>query len=1572
MPPSHQVSIKSGSVNALNAQKPNDIYPTGFPFTLNPTEGCSFACKFCYSPASPVGIFNRNNHFFNEAVIKLDIADSLDNDLHRLSSLPQHLKRVQINEHSDYYLMEVLKRLNELNRDVMLEILEVFQNHWNDGNKWMLHILTKSYLIESHIDKLKEMKEMIQVEMSFSTPYENQRRDFELYTPPIPRRIKTIEKLSNEDIFVRVMAMPFYGGVSELDELKRITFDAGAKAMKNKALNYFNWNEIKNITFDDLIQNKLPKSSNRNDTIISQNHMIKSGEEYLVNDQTETIDIVMPSDKAWDAMSKFTERSSAQTLAKVEMGYDDLNDVDWGYIKSKIVNLQSSIRTNIMSNSNLSAAQKFYSPYFPELLKEPPDKKIYEVNSPFISNDTAKSLEIDNGGIFTCKKSKKTGFISHFYQWIEGIPESEQMKYFQLINSGGFLPDLSVIQDFSKELFDANNSAVLDYFRNKRGLSDNTLKDNYIGYNKKNNRIVFPILNATGKGLTAVKYFDYPYEPSSGKNHMIGYTRLYNYYNLKYSNKKIPKLFYVVDPLDALLLVQEGYDVLCNILDGNKWYPDWNDLIVNSDVYYFAEHINDESISVVNRFKGKASSIKRVSISNNSIAEYFLKGNKSDFEKLLSGAQEITDQVIKNFKIIKEAEDSPPPKKDFNIAQDFVQNKMYYGLMINDELKFISSDRNLLDATDLENEGFELKYDKVDDSNFSSSGYKNFVLQHKSIKPSELFTEIKQYIKKYVFLDSDSIYDVLSLWIMGTYVFRIFKYFPYIHLQAEMGSGKSHLMDVIKPICFNGVTQASQTPAALYREVERNSRTLLLDEVEDLQKTSGLSGAINKVLNSGFQKSGSVARSRGDEVIYFNTYSPKMFAGISDVYSTLTNRIIKIHMKKKLDEEKTEVFRDSAELLNTQATIRDQLYIFGLMYAEQIASYYNDNPELHNYLKTLSNRNYDLWAPLFIIAEIIDQEFGSTENALSISINNYLKREEYYHKISGVESDTIKLLESLKDVLPELRYVKVSEDEQTLMYLSSDLYNAFKGLSEYKKELTSVAKLTRLLGKVEIQNDVVNVEGDSKRCYFVNLASLKEFAKRYGVDFQTADLVRKKSESSKEFVPNRLIITENSKNAPLTNQIISKVKSRNPNVEIVYEKVEKPPYPSTVAITDRYNYLKETLLLGTRGTSFTNCFPSPGNIVEGMTTTTNLQLHCSSNCEFCYLHATAYSDPRWRIIYTNLDKWENEIKKEKLVFDFANSLWSAISFYKQATLPKIPKGFKEIVDNFREEALKPNSIINDLNDVKKHLKSTLTDQFGKLGLTLDYKRIEEIKNDLLMYFKENSKLKLKLNVGEFCDIVRTNHLTGHLEYLMNLVQRDKDFNITIYIKSMDIDDLVKFNGHNRVQITFGFNTDYAISKWEKDTSSLDERFDAFNKIQAAKGFHVRPSIEPIIAYKGYKDDYRELAKRMKKELNLAENNVTKIKFGCLRIGDKLKPVIENNFPGTTLFNETEKMYDPVGDDGKQRYSEPERKEIYRILLEEFAAYRNKLALACEYPSMWDDLNMDYRDHLKDYIYQYPG
>lgn len=284
------------SSTALTAQT-SGIYPYGFPFTLNPTMGCFFCCKFCYSPISLCKLIKgKRNGFFEEVTVRLGVPAQLDKELTKYSILPQHLKRVQINEHSDYYLPQLFTEIRKQNKpDTLLEILNIFQKHWKNGNKWMLHILTKSHLILNHLDKLKQMKEMIQVEISFSTEDENKLRSLEVYTASIKKRLDTIEKLSKEGIFVRVMAMPFYGNSNDLNNLKQMAFAKGAVAIKNKGLNYYNWQNVVQLSEADLINGKLVQSGSRKDTIINIALNIKSGEPYLTSGNNQSVQALMPN-----------------------------------------------------------------------------------------------------------------------------------------------------------------------------------------------------------------------------------------------------------------------------------------------------------------------------------------------------------------------------------------------------------------------------------------------------------------------------------------------------------------------------------------------------------------------------------------------------------------------------------------------------------------------------------------------------------------------------------------------------------------------------------------------------------------------------------------------------------------------------------------------------------------------------------------------------------------------------------------------------------------------------------------------------------------------------------------------------------------------------------------------------------------------------------------------------------------------------------------------------------------------------------------------------------------------------
>jgi DNA repair photolyase len=311
------------------------------PFTLNPTTGCTFACKYCYSPAIPPQIYHGDpkREFFETVRVKMDKPELLRKELQRYSGLPQHLKRVQINETSEYYLPQTLRHLKQMNQpDVMLGILEEFRQAWAQGNYWMLHILTKSPLILHHLGTLKQMKHQIQIEVSFATHDDAIARSLEFFTPSVTQRLDLVERLSAEGIFVRVMAMPFYGDAADLDKLMRETFQRGAKAFKNKGLNYYDWNDLIAIKrYDDFLNAAIPRKKGRKDDK-EASRIIKSGERVVVAGK-ERYDVVpMPTlDGNFRAAANWATKENMakmvrRRMSRIDCGYRDCNAVNWGYI----------------------------------------------------------------------------------------------------------------------------------------------------------------------------------------------------------------------------------------------------------------------------------------------------------------------------------------------------------------------------------------------------------------------------------------------------------------------------------------------------------------------------------------------------------------------------------------------------------------------------------------------------------------------------------------------------------------------------------------------------------------------------------------------------------------------------------------------------------------------------------------------------------------------------------------------------------------------------------------------------------------------------------------------------------------------------------------------------------------------------------------------------------------------------------------------------------------------------------------------------------------------------------------
>jgi len=335
------VRLNDKSSYALRPQAKIGQYD--FPFTLNPIVGCFMGCKYCFSPRvvyerQP----NRRELFFTNAIVKLDKAEHLDKELSRYSVLPQHMKRVQVNEISEYYQPQVMNYLKSNNQsDLMEEILKVFKNRWDKRNYWMVHILTKSHLILNHLDILKDMKEQVQVEISFATHNNRTSRSLEFFTPTITRRLEVVEKLSAAGIFVRIMAMPFFGDTSDLLKLKKESFKLGAQAFKNKGLNYFkSWKELRQQKdFNKFLTAKLSTGKGRVDEK-EESLIIKSGNYVKTPKNNFSVRTVMvpkmdknfQATENWGAITLIDERFEKRRMKVIDCGYKDCNDIDWGYI----------------------------------------------------------------------------------------------------------------------------------------------------------------------------------------------------------------------------------------------------------------------------------------------------------------------------------------------------------------------------------------------------------------------------------------------------------------------------------------------------------------------------------------------------------------------------------------------------------------------------------------------------------------------------------------------------------------------------------------------------------------------------------------------------------------------------------------------------------------------------------------------------------------------------------------------------------------------------------------------------------------------------------------------------------------------------------------------------------------------------------------------------------------------------------------------------------------------------------------------------------------------------------------
>ena len=278
----------------------------------------------------------------------------------------------------------------------------------------------------------------------------------------------------------------------------------------------------------------------------------------------------------------------------------------------------------------------------------------------------------------------------------------------------------------------------------------------------------------------------------------------------------------------------------------------------------------------------------------------------------------------------------------------------------------------------------------------------------------------------------------------------------------EMRCGKSTALTLLKWTGPRTVLASNITPAAIYRYIERESPTLLIDEAEtfiaDKEEVRG-------ILNSGHTRdTAHVVRTVGDnyEPREFSTWAPKALASIGKLAATLRDRAIVLPMRRKKPGEEVKRPRD-----------RDN-GAFRAM-CEKAKRWAEDNvgrlkamrPSLPD---ELNDRAADNWHPLLAIADLAGGDWPDLARRAALALSSDADATD---GTIGVQ-----LLAAIRDIF-ERRKVHALSSAVLVVELTSDQEGLW---AEYGKrgEPITAKQVASLLEPYKIKPDVIR---DGTRTY---------------------------------------------------------------------------------------------------------------------------------------------------------------------------------------------------------------------------------------------------------------------------------------------------------------------------------------------------------------------------------------------------------------------------------------------------------------------------------------------------------
>jgi hypothetical protein len=230
-----------------------------------------------------------------------------------------------------------------------------------------------------------------------------------------------------------------------------------------------------------------------------------------------------------------------------------------------------------------------------------------------------------------------------------------------------------------------------------------------------------------------------------------------------------------------------------------------------------------------------------------------------------------------------------------------------------------------------------------------------------AVDPARLISDLEIYYSRRRHLPEGAAL-VEALFCLNTYVFDVFDTTPYLlYESATMGCGKTTALGFHEAVCAGAYLGVDPTPAVLYRRIDRDHPTWLLDEASVLQARGDRAQELLVLFDAGYKEGASVSRceDHGDGLRDFGVYCPKVLAKIGGFSGTLLDRGIVVHLEKEpgLSQTRRRILKREA------SPLKEALEAYALQCREKLARLYEEEPDM-TYWPELSGRESEIWGPL--------------------------------------------------------------------------------------------------------------------------------------------------------------------------------------------------------------------------------------------------------------------------------------------------------------------------------------------------------------------------------------------------------------------------------------------------------------------------------------------------------------------------------------------------------------------------------------------------------------------------------